>query len=217
MTNDIFRFATVNLDRKADGPGFDKVVDDLAEDDQMRIEFLKACLIKLGLRVNQEKVPVPSLSRLHLSSLQPFAMTALLDSLDDVIVVDGDEEYLRGENDTFQFQRSSTGSMGVSGNTSHGEGSKKTDEETMSSDAILDYNAVTKQVLVHEREYPACKETPYFNHHAFFSNLKHYQSLTDVSGEFGRCLLYGEVVTSTNTMLEKFASTVVDLWLFRIS
>jgi biotin--protein ligase len=71
-------------------------------------------------------------------------------------------------------------------------------------DKIIDYDAVVKRIVAHETEYPSCKDTPYFNHQAFFSNLKHYQAgLKGCQVEFGKHILYGEVVTSTNTMLEK--------------
>lgn len=53
-------------------------------------------------------------------------------------------------------------------------------------------------------EWPTGKETPYFNHHAFYANLRRYQQESSSEAEeFGKIILYGEVVTSTNTMLEK--------------
>lgn len=201
------RFAPVNLDRKADGPDFAKVVDDLAEDDLQRADFLKACLIKLGLTVNHDESSVPSLSRLHLSSMESFALSAILERLKDAIVVENGEEYLKGENDVFHLQRPSTWSMDSLSNALHEEKTEKTDDGSMFSDITLDYKDVVKHIMLHEEEYPACKETPYFNHHAFYANLKHYQSMQDIPGEFGRWLLYGEVVTSTSTMLEKCVST----------
>lgn len=197
------RFAPVNLDRRADGPDFGTVVDELTEDDPGRAAFLKACLTKLGLSVDQGETPVPSLSRLHLSSLDSSAMSALLARLQNVIVSDLGEEWLEGENDMFQFLRAPNFSMGSMDHSLQREESKRTDDHSMSSDIGLDYKDVVKHVLVHEEEHPTGKDTPYFNHHAFFSNLKHYQSSIDIPGDFGRCLLYGEVVTSTSTMLEK--------------
>jgi hypothetical protein len=60
-------------------------------------------------------------------------------------------------------------------------------------------------LILHETEWPGSKETPYFNHHAFFANLKRYQQENSSEAEeFGNVLMYGEVVTSTNTILEKY-------------
>lgn len=198
------RFAAVNLNKKADGPGFAKVVDDLAEDDKSRTDFVKACLIKLGLKANQEQNAVPSLSRLHLSSLQPADTSELVASLKEIISIQDGEEYIKDENDTFHLEKPSTWSLSSIVSALPGVSNGKTDGVDDWEDSIRDYNTIVKRVFVHEKEHPACKETPYFNHHAFFANLKHYQSMLKESDpEFGKHLLYAEVVTSTNTMLEK--------------
>ena len=78
-------------------------------------------------------------------------------------------------------------------------------DSSSSSDRILDYNALTKHLVTHESDLPDGKETPHFNHHAYFANLKVYaaQHARESRAEWGRTLLYGEVVTSTNTLLEK--------------
>ena len=204
------RFAPENLDKKADGPGFAKVVDELAKDTKPRVDFLKACLVKLGLEANQEQSAVPSLSRLHLSSLQPADTSELVASLQEIISSQDGEEYIKDENDTFRLEKQpSTWTLSSLVNALPGYSNVKTDGVDDGADRLRDYDTVIKHIVIHEKEHPACKETPYFNHHAFFANLKHYQStLKEADGEFGKHLLYGEVVTSTNTMLEKFVSWV---------
>ncbi|KAH7045288.1 biotin-protein ligase [Macrophomina phaseolina] len=206
-------FAAVNLSKGEDIPGYDKIVDALAEDDKQRTDFLKACLIKLGLQVNQEAQAVPSLSRLHLTSSNPSDVAELVSSWSDIITLEKGEEYIKGENDTFHLEKPSSWSMStitkavtsIIPGTSGGEeekNSEPTDGDT--ADRILDYDAITKRLVPHESDRPASKETPYWNHDAFFSNLAHYQSTTrDTDRAFGHYLLYGEVVTSTNTILEK--------------
>lgn len=179
------------------------MVEELAEDEPLRARFLKACLMKLGLTVNQDDNPVPSLSRLHISSLQPSDVSELLGSLKEIIVKDGDEEYIKGENDTFQLHKPSIWSTSTLSHTLEGVETKNTDDEPLQSDRILDYDKIVKHVVVHDNDYPSSKETVSFNHHAFFSNLKYYQSMSSRSGSFGKYLLYGEVVSSTSTMLEK--------------
>ena len=175
----------------------------MAEDDQKRTDFLKACLRKLGLIVHDGNSQAPSLSRLHLSSRGPSNVSSLLSSLKDIITIEDGEEYIKGENDVFHLHRPSTWSteslasaLGDSKETEQNEGRK--DEA-----GSLDYNKVIKRIEVHDKQYPPCKMTPYFNHQAFYANLKHYQSQSKEAGRFGNHMLYGEVVTSTNTMLEK--------------
>ena len=142
---------------------------------------------------------VPSLSRLHLSSLIASTTSEVVASLEDIITVEDDEEYIKDDNDTFHIERPSSWSVSD-------RKSQQSDDDDANEDRILNYSTIIKRVVVHDREYPATKETPYFNHHAYFANLKSYRS---ESGEeedgFGQQLLYGEVVTSTNTILEKYA------------
>ena len=82
----------------------------------------------------------------------------------------------------------------------------QTEADPSSSDRILDYNTLTKHLVPHSSTLPDTKETPSFNHHAFYANLAHYQPRNlkeSGTGAWGKTLLYGEVVTSTNTLLEK--------------
>jgi biotin--protein ligase len=213
-TNKTIRFAAVNLDPKADGIDYPNLVKALAEDDTLRVNFLKACLSKLGLTISQETTSVPSLSRLHLSSLHPYLVPELLASWEDIITKEDGEEYIKGENDTFHLEKqdsrwsldSLAKSIPSPGNSSRDE-EKKADElgDSGSEDRIVDYNAITKPLIPHESEWPGTKETPYFNHHAYYANLKRYQEERGSEAEeFGKTLMYGEVVTSTNTMLEKY-------------
>ncbi|KAI9820227.1 MAG: biotin holocarboxylase synthetase [Pycnora praestabilis] len=196
-------FAPVNLNRNTDVPGFSKVIDALTEDDKARTDFLKACLTKLGLQVNREENAVPSLSRLHLSSAQPSEVSELVASLQDIITIRDGEEYIKGENDTFHLEKPSTWSLSSLAESLTGVSSEKTDDEA-GEDSDIDYSKVVKRIRAHDSDHPASKETPYFNHHAFFANLRHYQGFSKESeGDFGKSILYGEVVTSTNTMLEK--------------
>ncbi|GIJ98752.1 hypothetical protein Aspvir_000872 [Aspergillus viridinutans] len=189
-------FAAANLDKKAGGEDYAKVVDALAADDKARTDFLKACLSKLGLQVTQNTTTVPSLSSLHLSSQNPADTSRIRSSLQEVISTEGDEEFIKDENDTFRLERSGTWSM------SSLEESLPQSEQG-ASEGIVDYNAIIKPLVIHD-ELPSSKATPYFNHHAFYANLEQYQSqMREGTGCFGSSIMYGEVVTSTNTILEK--------------
>jgi biotin--protein ligase len=188
------------------------VVDAVLKDDESRANFLKACLSKLGLRVSQETSPIPSLSRLHLSALNCVDVPLLLEDLRDIITVEGDEEYIKGENDTFHIEKQSSrwtfGSLVKSlpiGNSAGSENQSSTGQHDASTeDRIIDYSTILKRLVPHENDWPGTKETPCFNHHAFFANIRRYQQENSSRAEeFGHILMYGEVVTSTNTILEK--------------
>ncbi|PQE12546.1 biotin apo- ligase protein [Rutstroemia sp. NJR-2017a BBW] len=200
-------FAAVNLDHTTRIPGYSKLVEELAAHDGPRTTFLKACLSKLGLVVGQETSVAPSLSRLHLSSGFPYLIPELLASWSGIIEKKDGEEYIKGENDTFHIEKQetrwSTTSLTKSLPDLPAQDSQAS-KETPADDGIIDYNAITKRLIPHECDWPGAKETPYFNHHAFCTNLRHYQQERQSEAEeFGKFLLYGEVVTSTNTMLEK--------------
>lgn len=191
------RFAAVNLDKNAAGPEYAKVVEALAADDLPRTDFLKACLKKLGLQVSQNTTTVPSLSSLHVSAQDPADVSRMVASIrDDVVTKDGRQEYLKDENDTFRVETSDEWNMGALR-------AALPDSSDAVSEGIVDYNAIVKHLVLHE-ELPSSKLTPYFNHHAYYSNLRRYQSQArEGKGEFGSNIMYGEVLTSTNTILEK--------------
>lgn len=66
-----------------------------------------------------------------------------------------------------------------------------------------------KEVDVYYNELPDHKLTPYFNHDLYYETYKNETS--NQKGEIGSTLMYGEVVTSTSTMLDKNISLLRDL------
>ncbi|KAF1942737.1 class II aaRS and biotin synthetase [Clathrospora elynae] len=79
------------------------------------------------------------------------------------------------------------------------------------SDQILNFEKVVKVIVPHEKELPTTKETP-FHHEAFYANLHHYHNkLRNPDASFGKHLMYAEVVTSTNSLLEKNPSLLRNL------
>jgi biotin---protein ligase len=148
-----------------------------------------------------------------LSSYNPSDVSELLASWSEIIKMRDGEEYIDGENDTFHLEKPERWSMGSLANavtsivtrSSSMPAESDADSSSGSDDRALDYNKVLKRLVAHEADLPSNKETPSFNHHAYFANLNKYNEISeDESGqEFGKYLLYGEVVTSTNTLLEK--------------
>lgn len=231
------RFASQNLQQpKEDVPGFKKVVDELARDEKHRMDFLKACLAKLGLIISEEQ-NVPSLSLIHLSASNSSDTSRILNGLKEVIVKDENgEDTIKDENDTFIILQPSKfdttelqealparptssenddpttnpstetqESNNLPQNTNTTTPSQETpSSSTTATDQIIDYSTISKPIQIHTTTLPEPKSTPYFNHPSFFSNLKSYAQIhKHLVPNFGTTLLYGEVVTSTNTLLEK--------------
>ena len=213
---------------------------------------MRLVLRKLGLKVNEEDKPVPSLSRLHLSAHSPAEVADLVASWGEIITVVDGEEYLQGGNDVFRLDREGS-TWGVQGlkkaiekvgdalpsvitgketeppsspSTREGPSSPtaqdnekaKSPEErirglmdygadTTIPDVVLDYDKIIKSLFLHTTSLPSTRETPTFHHESYYANLVHHHSKAgNHSRAFGRHLVYGEVVTSTNTLLEKNAS-----------
>ena len=153
---------------------------------------MKACLTKLGLKVNEGDSAVPSLSSLHLSSNPPSDIAELASSWQTIITNVNGEERIEGENDTFILK-------------SVGAWNLEEMAQALPADQIVEHDKLPKTMILHEKALPESKQTPYFNHNAFFANLEHHANSARLAdGAFGKVLLYGEVVTSTNTMLEKY-------------
>lgn len=82
---------------------------------------------------------------------------------------------------------------------------------TTSPDQIVSYEKIVKVIIPHSRALPSAEETP-FHHESFYANLHHYHTkLRNPDASFGKHLIYGEVVTSTNTLLEKNPSLLRSL------
>ncbi|QIW95722.1 hypothetical protein AMS68_001240 [Peltaster fructicola] len=201
-----FSGANLSIGDPSGPKDYDKVIDALVADEQLRVDFMKGCLGKLGLVVSDDVSAVPSLSKLHLSAARPSIVGDLLSTWREAGIVDRDGELyvIRGENDTFVIEEQGPTRWDL---TSMVEaiGDSVSDLLTSTQQSqIIDYNAVTKTVVAHDRQLPESKETAHFNHHAFYSHLQNYHRLArNADARFGSTLLYGEVVTSTSTMLEK--------------
>jgi biotin--protein ligase len=199
-------FAAANLSRHRDIDGYDELISSLQANDGDRVSFLKACLTKLGLEVNQELLGVPSLSRLHLSSIVSNSVDDVLYSWEEIISKEDGEEYIRAEHDTFHLEKPETRwSMDKLRDTlpRNDITGALTSSSSSTDEAMIDYTTVVKRIVTHEHAWPEAKATPYFNHHAFFSSLREYRRTDTDAEEWGDILMYGEVVTSTNTILEK--------------
>lgn len=203
-TNTVFRFAAVNLRPHPDLPDYGKIITDLTDGDGARLAFVKACLTKLGLEVNDGKAEVPALTSLHLSSISNTEVTELLYSFGSVIEKEDGQEYIKDEADTFHIKMDAASpditALALSDSTS--------EDLAIDANGTVDYNKILKVIIPHETSLPTTTDTPRFNHKLYFSSLKKYQLLEDGAAEWqwGNVFMYGDVVTSTNTLLEKYAT-----------
>ncbi|KAI0386493.1 biotin-protein ligase [Hypomontagnella monticulosa] len=197
-------FAAANLSPHHDVAGYDELIASLRADDDARTSFLKACLTKLGLDVSQETSGVPSLSRLHLSSISSNDVDDLLHTWEEIINREDGEEFIKAENDTFHLQKPET-MWSVTGLREALTPNDSSDQKPpdLGGEGIVDYSTIIKRIVTHEDAWPEAKATPYFNHHAYYSSLQEYRRSESEAEEWGDFLMYGEVVTSTNTLLEK--------------
>lgn len=160
---------------------------------------MKGCLRKLNMKVNWEDNSIPTLSLLHLSSSPSREESGdLLNLFEDIIVVkntgDSQGHFIEDDNDTFRVE--DLPELFESSLEGLSDGTKE--------DEILDLRTIVKRLHPHRDGPPSSVQTPYFNHLEYFRRLQEYERRTpDVDRTWGQMLLYGEVVTSTNTLLEK--------------
>jgi biotin--protein ligase len=191
------------------------VVDALAADDKPRSDFLRACLLKLRLHVSQHEQALPSLSSIHFSSMLPQGVKEVLAELEreNAIMRENGKEMIKGQVDMFQLQRiSDVWSMAnvtkaIEETPSDAKGEEAEDDDP---DKIIDYERIVKKLIAHEAEPPTAQDAPYFNHDAYFGALDRYinsdRRVFYSNVQIGKYLLYGHVVTSTSTLLEKYDS-----------
>ena len=188
------RFDPGNLKPQPDVPGYSNLVKTLKADEEPRTKFLISLLTKLGLEVNHEGASMPSLTPLHLSTLYPDEAHELYDSWDEIISKEGNEEYIRSDTDVFKIMR-----PGFSPGTTEAMISVRDAEDTD--------GAAAKILVLYESTRP--REISSFNFTEYYKSLEQYRRNEEHIGaseatEWGNILLYGSVVTSTNTMLEKY-------------
>lgn len=143
-------------------------------------------------------MPPPRLSRVHLTAAHPSDVAKLVDRLQDIITIQGEMTKIIDDNDTFILEQESS-------NGSYSFCTKDlTDALDDPENDIVDYNEVPKSLHAHSSGLPSNEETPFFDHKSFYENLWTYRHQSrSLPSQFGTFMLYGETVTSTNTMLDK--------------
>lgn len=198
----------ININKNAKGMKSD-VYETLSKDEKPRADFWRALLLKLSLRVNEEEQTVPALSPINIASAHLSRVTKVVSSWREVATKSEGEMYVKGEVDTFHLQQESS-AWSMAGLTKSAlelvEGSVSGSSGNPSDDKTPDHGETIKELIAHESGLPETKDTPYFNHEKFFEHLQSYKALSrpgTYHQAMGETLMYAEVVTSTNTLLEK--------------
>lgn len=149
------------------------ILEQLKDHDHERKLFLRACLNKLGLKVNSE-LEIPKLTPIHFSSyLNPVDILNLEHTLKNKLDFVGNT--FDDVNDSFTIKKPGEPCKADTGTN------------------LIFYNDTL----------PTPEETPYFNMKEYYNHLNQLYSSNNIKGNFGKVLGYGEVVTSTNTLLDK--------------
>jgi biotin--protein ligase len=161
-------------------------------------ELLRACMGKLGLKLEHKKDDGLQLSVLHISSITPSNAQKLKDSWHDLIIPRDQAEYIVDMKDTFRIETVTT------------ETSVKMNEKSNESLAAFDPSRQSDlSIFVHVQDHPTHEETPFFDHNEFYSGLRQHQSTSPQQLDgFGSYIMYGQVMTSTNTILEKWETSI---------
>ncbi|VEU24075.1 DEKNAAC105247 [Brettanomyces naardenensis] len=172
------------LQESAEVPGFSEVIKTLRNHNGQRLAFLRACLKKLGLQVNESDTSRPSLTPLYLTGMNPPETSALIDTMEKNMGYEI-QNVVNGGNDKFSLHRS-----------------LKDLALFHQKQGYEDPELAIKEIFACAEGYPDRRLTPYFNFDYFHDELnKAYQNL-GIHGEFGRLLMYGEVVTSTSILMD---------------
>jgi biotin--protein ligase len=173
--------------KESDGPKYPAVVEKLKETDHNRRVFLKECLKKIGLRVSENvDTTIPRVTPMYVVSPYDTKVRDIYETLKTNL--DLKDERFQDHNDNFVF----------------------VDESREDYDAIEDedgYDAddptkSTKYVnFLTSRTIPTTKMVQYFNLEKYFASLSSLSGGT--VGEIGSVLGYSEVITSTNTIMDK--------------
>ncbi|KAF9125920.1 biotin holocarboxylase synthetase [Linnemannia schmuckeri] len=183
------------------------VVSRLLETDQQRLLLVRSLLKKLGLKLSQPEVSqaaatqdatpialppgailgIPDLTPLYLASVEPAYTTLLAHSLRSIATPEG---LIKEPNDTFQLIASPQHTIPVHTSTLSETAEGESEEK------------VIKNLVVCHDGGPPASTTPQFVMSDYFQHLKKIRPPTQ-QFTFGNSLLYGEVVSSTQTMLDK--------------
>ncbi|KAG0344468.1 biotin holocarboxylase synthetase [Podila humilis] len=180
------------------------IVNYLMQKEHERRLLLRNILSKMGLKLSTPEHPstsvlnsimppgaipgIPSVTPLYLASIQPALTSQLASTLYSMT---RDDHQIKEANDTFHLVPSPHHAIPVHTPVALPENADGDIEST-----------ITKNIVICTDAPPPASMTPEFDMSAFFNRLRQVRQ-QDSSLRFGNSLMYGQVVTSTQTMLDK--------------
>lgn len=189
---------------------YKEIIKELKEENYRRLEFMKSLFEYMNLKVQsnfQDINGLPKITPLKLTSQSSSALQTLIDKFSEKIGFKGiKHDVLVGDEDTFLFVDTENDKNYKFGSVELNSKQillpKQTDHDKEEEEDI-DPSDMTKVVEAFFHSLPPPESTPYFNHQLFYDSLLDYRDKTRCKGDYGSILLYGQVITSTSTILEK--------------
>lgn len=173
------------LHANKDQPEFAQVIKKLKKSNSNRLAFLRACLKKLGLKVNASHISErPSLTPLFVTSANPASASELGTKLENEL----DTEIghiMNGGSDRFRLHQS----LSELTNIEHRNGYE-------------DPELAIKDIFFCGDRYPDQKVTPHFDFETYFRALDQEYKYLGTTGQVGKNLMYGDVLTSTSVLMD---------------
>lgn len=166
-------------------PNFTQVIKTMRATQTDRLDFLRACLKKVGMTVNEKDTARPSLTPLFLTSVNPPETTQLMQKIETNVGFDIDNIINAGVDKIRLYD-----SVDEISKLQHKQGYE-------------DPELAIKDLFACPNGYPDSRLTPYFNFDTFFSTLNQEYQTRGFQGEFAHLFVYGEVVTSTSVLMDQ--------------
>lgn len=176
------------LKQDKDDAKYADIIQKLNETNESRQVFLRACLQKFGLTVNDSEVVRPRLTPLMFSSPITGQVSSIIEAIVTNVGLEGEsKDLIKGNNDTIRLHQ------GEEPTVLH---------QLDKQEEFEDPDTAIKELYAFTDSLPERRWTPYFDIRQYFRYLQErHGSLTKNTP--GATLIYGEVVTSTSSLLDK--------------
>lgn len=177
-----------HLKHDSEVPSLDQVIKTLKSTNKARVDFLRACLSILEVKVNEKDYDMPRLTPLYLHSIDCESADHLISSME--------------RNIGYQIQNiMDVGADKFAINKTSEYPNNSVNDEALYEDPQL----AIKNIYLCEASLPSKSLTPYFDMSAFEKYLKEFYESTEqkiTRESLGNTFMYGEVLTSTSVLMD---------------
>lgn len=182
-----YRFSEFSTDLKDNTYSYLENFDRLLLFENNRTMFLRHILQSLGLKTTSKPIISSVITDLHLFSKFSDLVKEMTNNLYNISEIINGESVIRCENDSFCLQESSTYAF---------------NQNPLNNFHDYNYEISPKNIKIHEN-LPIISEIPFFNHEIYFKDLLASRTMEKDKKYMGNIILYGETVSSSQTLLEK--------------